>query len=107
LKNKTSFEKDDLSLTNQFSNDSNSLDSSVHNYRNPKINRMALKEQFSNKKDSRLTANSNSKYSQESSFNQIPNNSNSTPNLFKSKSKSKFDLKLDLDKVKKGVSTEE
>lgn len=97
----------DLSLTNQTSNDSNSLDSSVHGYRNPKINRMVLKEQFSTLKDSRFNSNSNTKYSQESSFNNI-HNSISTPNIHQSSnSKSKFDLKLNLDKVKKGISTDE
>lgn len=70
---------------------------------------MVLKEQFSNKKDSRMT---NNTYSQESSFNQglaTNNSTNLTPNHngMGSKSKSKFDFKLNLDKVKKGLSTED
>lgn len=54
----------------------------------------------------------NNTYSQESSFNQglaTNNSTNITPvhNGMGSKSKSKFDFKLNLDKVKKGLSTED
>lgn len=62
---------------------------------------MVLKEQFSNKKDSRLTVNSTMN-SHESSFNQITNISDTTnTNIdFNSKGKREFNLKLNLDKLK-------